>query len=68
MVCVANHLVLQGENRRFVDIDFDTDFRLAGTHKTIGPRWVQDTWNEQLLPEVRTLVQEDLEKTNIKNL
>ena len=44
-----------------MDVEFNCDFRLAGADIAVGAGWVQDTWDQQLLPEVGTLVQEDLE-------
>lgn len=43
-----------------MDVEFDCDFRFADTHVAIGAGRVQDTRDKKLLPEVRTLVQEDL--------
>lgn len=54
--------VLQRENCGFVDVEFDCDFWFAGADIAVGAGWVQDTWDQQLLPEVGTLVQEDLEE------
>lgn len=54
------YLVLQRKDRRFVDVEFDRDFRFADTHVATGTGRVQDTRDEELLPHVRTLVQEDL--------
>lgn len=45
-----------------MDVEFDRDFRFAGADVTVGAGRVQDAWDQQLLPEVRTLVQEDLER------
>lgn len=47
-----------------MDIEFDCDFRFADAHVTICARWIQDTWDQQFLPEVGTFVQEDLERNN----
>lgn len=47
-----------------MDVEFDCDFRLADAHVAIGARWIQDTWDQQFLPEVGTFVQEDLERNN----
>lgn len=47
-----------------MDIEFDCDFRFADAHVAIGARWIQDTWDQQFLPEVGTFVQEDLERNN----
>lgn len=52
--------VLQSKDHGFLDIKLHCDFRFAGTHVTIGTGWIEDTWDEQLLPEVGTFVQEDL--------
>lgn len=41
-------------------VEFDRDFRLADTHVATVAGRVQDTRDQQLLPHVRTLVQEDL--------
>lgn len=53
-----------------MDIEFDCDFRFADTDVAVCAGWVQYAWDQQLLPEVGTLVQEDLEKrrtkTNVK--
>lgn len=54
--------VLQRENRGFVDVELDCDFWFAGTDIAVGAGGVQDTWDQQLLPEVGTLVQEDLKE------
>lgn len=43
-----------------MDVEFDGDFRFADTHVAIGAGRVQDTRDKELLPEVWTLVQEDL--------
>lgn len=54
--------VLQREDHGFVDAKFDCDFGFAGADVAVGAGWVQDTRDQQLLPEVGTLVQEDLKK------
>lgn len=54
--------VLQREDHRFLNVEFDRNFRFADTHVAVGARWVQDTRDEKLLPDVGTLVQEDLEE------
>lgn len=59
----AYYLVLQRDDGGFVDIDFDGDLRFAGADIAVGTGWVQDARYQQLLPEVGTLVQEDLEMT-----
>lgn len=56
------HLVLQRLDRGFVDIQFDCDFWFAGADVAVGAGRIQDTWDQQLLPEVGMFVQEDLEK------
>lgn len=43
-----------------MDVEFDRDFRFADTHVATGTGRVQHAWDEELLPHVRTLVQEDL--------
>lgn len=53
--------VLQEQDGRFVDVEFDRDFRFADAHVAVGAGRVQDTRDKKLLPEVGTLVQEDLE-------
>ena len=45
-----------------MDVEFDCDFGFAGADVAIGAGRVQDTRDQQLLPEVGTLVQEDLEQ------
>lgn len=45
-----------------MDVEFDCGLRFAHTDKAVGTRWVKHTWDQQLLPEVGTLVQEDLER------
>lgn len=45
-----------------MDVEFDCDFRFAGADVAVGAGRVQDTWDQQLLPEVGTLVQENLEE------
>lgn len=57
---------LQREDRGFVNVDFDCDFRFADADVAVSTGRVQDTWDQQLLPEVGTLVQEDLEKRQPK--
>lgn len=52
--------VLQGQDGGFVDVELDCDFGFADTHVAVGAGGVQDTRDEELLPEVGTLVQEDL--------
>ena len=52
--------VLQREDHGFVDVEFDCDFRFAGADVAVGAGWIQDARDQQLLPEVGTLVQEDL--------
>lgn len=52
--------VLQREDCGFVDIEFHCDFWFAGADVAVRPRWVQNTWDQQLLPQAGTLVQEDL--------
>lgn len=49
-----------------MDVEFDCDFRFAGADVAVGAGRVQDTWDQKLLPEVGTLVQEDLEKRQTK--
>lgn len=43
-----------------MDIEFHCDFWFAGADVAVRPRWVQNTWDQQLLPQAGTLVQEDL--------
>lgn len=43
-----------------MDVEFDGGFGFADTHVAIGAGGVQDTRDKELLPEVGTLVQEDL--------
>lgn len=45
-----------------MDVEFDCDFRFADTDVAVGAGWVQNTWDQQLLPEVGTFIQKDLEK------
>lgn len=45
-----------------MDVELHGDFRFAGADIAVGAGWVQDTWDQQLLPEVGTLVQEDLQR------
>lgn len=52
--------VLQRKDGRLVDIQFDGGFGFADTHVATGAGGVQDTRDKELLPEVGTLVQEDL--------
>ena len=49
-----------------MDVEFDRDFGFAGADVAVGAGRIQDTRDQQLLPQVGTLVQEDLEqrKTN----
>lgn len=49
-----------------MDVEFDCDFRFAGADIAVGAGGVQNTWDQQLLPKVGTLVQEDLEARQIK--
>lgn len=54
--------VLQREDHRFLNIEFDRDFGFGDTHVAVGAGWIQDTRDEKLLSDVGTLVQEDLEE------
>lgn len=58
----SRYLVLQREDHGFVDVELHGDFRFAGADVAVSAGWVQDTWDQQLLPEVGTLVQEDLQR------
>lgn len=58
----SRYLVLQREDHGFVDVELHGDFGFAGADVAVGTGWVQDTWDQQLLPEVGTLVQEDLQR------
>lgn len=49
-----------------MDVEFDRDFRFADTHVATGTGRVQDTWDEELLAHVRTLVEEDLKGKRAK--
>lgn len=49
-----------------MDIEFDCDFRFAGADVAVGAGRVQETGDQKLLPEVGTLVQEDLHKRQTK--
>ncbi len=49
-----------------MDVELDCGFRFANTDVAVGTGWVKDTWNQQLLPEVGYLVQEDLRKRQTK--
>lgn len=49
-----------------MDVELHGDFGFAGADVAVDAGWVQDTWDQQLLPEVGTLVQEDLERTEQK--
>ena len=49
-----------------MDVEFDCDFRFADADVAVGAGWVQDTWDQKLLPEVGTLVQENLKKRQPK--
>ena len=57
-----HYLVVKGQHKSFVHIQFDCNLWLAGAHITVGTGWVQSTWNKQLFPGVRLLVQEDLRR------
>lgn len=59
--------VLQREDDGFVDVEFDCDFRFADADVAVGAGWVQDTWHQKLLPEVGTLVQENLKRRQPKD-
>lgn len=50
-----------------MDVKFDCDFRFADADVAVGTGWVQDTWDQKLLPEVGTLVQENLKKRHPKD-
>lgn len=56
----SHYPVLQDEDHGFVDVEFDCDFRFGGADVAVGAGRVQDARDQQLLPEVGTLVQEDL--------
>lgn len=56
----VTHPVLQSEDHSFLDVKLHCDFRFAGAHVAVGTGRIQDAWDEQLLPEVGTFVQEDL--------
>lgn len=59
--------VLQREDHCFVDVEFDCDFRFAGADVAVGTGRVQDARDQQLFPEVGTLVQEDLDQEEAAN-
>lgn len=69
---MVSHPVLQREDGGFVDIDFDGNLRFAGTHVAVGAGGVEDARYQQLLSEVGTFVEKDLEMTktrvHVKNL
>lgn len=43
-----------------MDVELDCDFGLAGANVAAGAGRIQNARDQQLLPEVGTLVQEDL--------
>lgn len=59
-MAALSYPVLQSKDHGFLDIKLHCDFGFAGAHVAIGAGWIQDTRDEQLLPEVGTFVQEDL--------
>lgn len=50
-----------------MDVQFDRDFGFAGADVAVGAGRIQDTWDQQLLPEAGTLIQEDLDKRETKS-
>jgi len=59
---IISYPVLQREDRGLVDVELDRDFGFAGADVAVGDGRVQDARHQQLLPEVGTFVQEDLQE------